>query len=320
MKSQIDLSIIVVAHSLKAFVHVCLSAVRASTDKLRKEIIYVDNASEDGTLAMIADEFPETITVASDVNLGFARANNVGYARASGEFVLLLNADAFVSETALQETVDFMAANLDVAAAGARLIRPDGQLQTSAHRFVTPWKYFLARMNWENEKVAWLRGINQPGWQDSTQLDCDWVPGCYLMARKSMLEQLDFFLHHDLFMYLDDVDICLRLKKLGGRVVRIPVDVVHVGGANVQAMQGAVIEGAQIKALHLESEFIYFRQNFSVVAVLLNYALMLFAALLRISKRVLFFQFDDQLANRWQDIRMGTKALLVTRFGKKPLR
>ena len=105
---EIDLSIIVVAYNVKELCDECFRAIRASKDTLRKEILFVDNGSVDGTADHVAEHFPEVTLIRSPTNLGFIRANNLAYTRAKGKYILMLNSDAFVLENTLQETVDFM--------------------------------------------------------------------------------------------------------------------------------------------------------------------------------------------------------------------
>ena len=107
---EIDLSIIVVAYNVKELCDECFRAIRASKDTLRKEILFVDNGSVDGTADYVAEHFPEVTLIRSPTNLGFIRANNLAYTRAKGKYILMLNSDAFVCENTLQETVDFMTA------------------------------------------------------------------------------------------------------------------------------------------------------------------------------------------------------------------
>ena len=149
----IDLSIIVVACSIKELVEECLIAVKRSQDRLHKEIIYVDNGSTDGTVEMIKEQFPDTILIESPTNLGFTRANNLAYPKVRGKYILLLNADAFVGTDSLQQSYDFMEQHPECGVLGCRLIIRDGTMQPSARYFPTPWKFFLTQAGLVNNWI-----------------------------------------------------------------------------------------------------------------------------------------------------------------------
>ena len=153
---EIDLSIIVVAYNVKELCDECFRAIRASKDTLRKEILFVDNGSIDGTADHVAKNFPEVTLIRSPTNLGFIRANNLAYKQAKGRYVLMLNSDAFVCENTLQETVDFMRQHPKTGVVGARLVGRDGVLQPSARHFPTPTQEF-PKSGWTARQSA-LRG------------------------------------------------------------------------------------------------------------------------------------------------------------------
>src|SRR5262250_1069569 len=97
-----DVSIIVVAWNVAHLVDECLASVRASQDGLRKQVLFVDNGSKDGTEELVRTKYPEVELIRSETNLGFIRANNLAYPRATGRYVLMLNSDAFVGPKTLE--------------------------------------------------------------------------------------------------------------------------------------------------------------------------------------------------------------------------
>ena len=211
----------------------CFRALRASKDTFRKEILFVDNGSVDGTPDYVAEHFPEVTLIRSPTNLGFIRANNLAYRQARGKYILMLNSDAFVSENTLQETVDYMRQHPETGVVGARLVGRDGVLQPSARYFPTPLKMFLNQVGLLS-KVPFLGPLDDLTWDHKSVRDCDWVVGCYLLARKDLVDATGFFLREDFFMYNDDNDLCLRIKRMGYRVTFYPVDCIHLGGANMK--------------------------------------------------------------------------------------
>jgi GT2 family glycosyltransferase len=315
---EIDLSIIVVAYSVKELVDECFTAVRNSTDNLLKEIIYVDNGSTDGSVEMVKEKFPEVVIIESPSNLGFIRANNLAYTKARGKYILMLNSDAFVGTESLQKTCDFMEQHTDCGVLGARLIGRDGKLQPSARYFFSPWQNFIVKMGWSNNNISWLKGVDNMQQDHSRILECDWVPGCYLLTRKKIVDEMGFFLRDDFFMYFDDIDICYRIKKKGWKVLFYPNDVIHLGGANMEKMDKITEKDLRVAKLHLESEYIYFRQNYNLLYVLLDFSLIILFNFSRILKKIFLFK-KKEIQEGWGNIAMATSILIKTRFGNKSI-
>ena len=257
---DIDLSIIVVAYNTKELCDECFRAIRASKDTLKKEILFVDNGSVDGTADHVAEHFPEVTLIRSPTNLGFIRANNLAYRQAKGKFILMLNSDAFVLENTLQETVDFMRQHPETGVVGARLVGRDGALQPSARYFPTPLKSFLNQLGLLG-KVPFVGPLDDLTWDHKSVRDCDWVVGCYLLTRKDLVDAMGFFLREDFFMYNDDNDLCLRIKRLGYKVTYYPVDCIHLGGATAKKMARTTKAGVQVEKFQIESQAIYYRKN-----------------------------------------------------------
>jgi N-acetylglucosaminyl-diphospho-decaprenol L-rhamnosyltransferase len=286
---EIDLSIIVVAYNVKELCDECFRAIRASNDTLVKEILFVDNGSVDGTADYVAEHFPEVTLIRSPTNLGFIRANNLAYEKAKGNYILMLNSDAFVCENTLQETVDFMRQHPETGVVGARLVGRDGVLQPSARYFPTPLKNFLQRVGLLG-KVPFVGPLDDLSWDHKSVRDCDWVVGCYLLTRKDLVDTMGFFLTEDFFMYNDDNDLCIRIKRLGYKVTFYPVDCIHLGGATAQKMTKT--KGKQVEKWQIESEAIYFRKNYHWGMVVWNLFFMELFDFLMLIKKLLFMKRD----------------------------
>lgn len=318
--SKIDLSIIVVACSVKELIDECFTAVKNSHDRLQKEIIYVDNGSTDGTVSMVKEKFPDVVIVESPVNLGFIRANNLGYPKARGKYILLLNSDAFIGQNTLQETYDFMEKHAECGVLGCRLVDRAGQMQPSARYFPTPWRIFLENMAWARPHIPFLRGLDDLQ-RDHTQIfECDWVPGCYILTRKEIIDRLDFFLREDFFMYFDDPDLCIRIKKKGWKVFFYPNDVIHLGGVNSAKLTEITEKGKQTEKYNLESEFLYFRKNHHVFYVLADFFFMVLVAMLRSLKKILLFRKQyPPFKKIWGHVALAWTILIKTHLGKIPI-
>jgi N-acetylglucosaminyl-diphospho-decaprenol L-rhamnosyltransferase len=229
----VDLSIVVVSWNVSGLLRRCLRSVEQSAglSGLQYEIIVVDNASTDGSVAMVGAEYPQVQLVANEKNVGFPAANNQGLARASGRYVLLLNPDTEVIEDALGRLVGFAEVNADVGVAGPMLLNPDGSIQESRRRFPTvgaalfesTWLQPYAPRRLLNRYYV----LDRPA--DEAQ-DVDWVSGAALLARRGAVERVGP-MDEGFFMYSEELDWCRRFKDAGWRVSYVPeARIVHHGG------------------------------------------------------------------------------------------
>ncbi len=316
---KIDLSIIVVACSAEELLEECFTALRNSNDTLHKEIIYVDNGSTDNSLKITRECFPEVVIVESPVNLGFIRANNLAYKHVSGEYVLMLNSDAFVGQDSLQESYDFMKQNQDCGALGVRLVDRQGNMQPSARYFPTPWNIFLCKFGIQNNDIPFLKGIDDLEKDHKQVFECDWVPGCFLLTTKEIIDDLGFFLREDFFMYFDDVDLCLRIKQKNWKVYYIPNDVIHLGGANSAKLTEITDKGKLIEKYNVEAEIIHFRKNYNLLVAFMDYFFSFLAELLKILMKMIFWSKKGTISQHLKRIRLISSIAFKTQFGKKSI-
>jgi GT2 family glycosyltransferase len=267
---ELDLSIIIVAWNVAELVDECLNHVYASEDGLQKEVLFVDNGSTDGTPELVEARYPDVEVIRAGSNLGFIRANNLAYPRAKGRYVLMLNSDAFVGPKTFERTVAFLDEHPEYGVVGCRLVGRDGTPQPSARNFPTPFRSFVTSLSLDR-RFRFLRGIDDLDQDVDAVTDCDWVSGCYLLARKRALDGLDAFLTDAFFMYNDDNDLCLRISRQGWKVACLPEKVVHIGGANADQLGDLTPGGRQVDALAVESTYIYYRRNYGVLRVLSQY-------------------------------------------------
>ena len=314
---DIDLSIIVVAYNVKELCDECFRAIRASKDTLTKEILFVDNGSVDGTADHVTKHFPEVTLIRSPTNLGFIRANNLAYRQAKGKFILMLNSDAFVTETTFQKTVDFMRQHPETGVVGARLVGRDGVLQHSARYFPTPLKTFLNQVGLLG-KVPFVGLLDDLTWDHESVRDCDWVVGCYLLTRKDLVDSMGFFLREDFFMYNDDNDLCFRIKKLGYKVTFYPVDCIHLGGATAKKMTTTSKTG-QVEKFQIESQAIYYRKNYHCGMVVWNLFLMELFDFLTLIKKLLFIKRHPPFKDLFGHMALVWSIHLKTSLGGKSI-
>ncbi len=313
--AKYDISIIVVAWNVKELLIECFDALRASTDTLKKQILLVDNGSVDGSADFIEEHYPEVTVIRSPTNLGFIRANNLAYKQAEGEYILMLNSDAFVYPDSLQTVYDFMEKTPECGVTGARLIGRDGVLQPSARYFPTPFKLFLQKCGLDG-KFPFVGPLDDLSWDHQSIRECDWVVGCFLLTRKRLVDQMGFFLREDYFMYNDDNDLCLRIKKLGYKVFFIPVDVIHVGGANVIKMKQTRGTDNQVLEYQIESQIIYFRKNYSLFKTFSNIFFTQLFYMAVLLKCLLTLRFRRISTDIWPKVLLVNRIFRKTGFGQ----
>jgi GT2 family glycosyltransferase len=225
------------------------------------EVIVVDNAGSDATAEQLPKDFPWVRLIASDTNLGFTRGNNVGYAESSGRFVYFLNPDTeldhgqtqqLAAAAALPPPHDSLhalyaaiAAAPDVGMVGPQLRYPDGERQGSVRRFPTPPTGFfestwLGRL-WRGN--PWSRRLHMADWPVDFRHDVDWLVGAAMLCRREALEAVRTPagpFDERFFMYSEELDLCLRLKREGWRVVYVPEAVViHYEGKSSEQASAA---------------------------------------------------------------------------------
>jgi GT2 family glycosyltransferase len=220
------LAIIIVSYN-------CREALRACLEQIPKwYVIVVENASTDGTAEMLRVEFPGVRLIENQQNLGFAAACNQGIAASDHPFVLLLNPDTLVTEAALQGLLNVMDTQPDVGACGPRILNSDGSPQASVRKFPTLRALACDELGLSTAfpRIRWLTGYRLSSWPLETTADVDQLGGSCLMLRRAALAQTGV-MDERFFMYFEEVDLCLRLRKAGWRVLYIyNVTIIHAGG------------------------------------------------------------------------------------------
>jgi GT2 family glycosyltransferase len=187
----------------------------------------VDNASGDGTAEMVAREFPEVRLTASERNLGFSAANNLGIRAGDAPQVLALNPDTRVTEGALERLCALLDARSEIGVCGPRLELPDGSFDHAARRsFPTPLSALghfsgLGRGEARGRIAAYRAPEVESG-------SIDAVNGAFMLMRRSALERVGLF-DEGYWMYMEDLDLCYRFRQAGWTVWYEPsATVIHV--------------------------------------------------------------------------------------------
>ena len=223
-----DVSAVIVSYNVRDLLVQCIASLRA--DGIDR-IVVVDNASRDGSAeaARLAD--PDVDVVALDTNVGFGSGANVGVARTTTPYVVILNPDLEVEPGATKALVDVLEREPDIGIAAPRIVTPDGRLYPSARTFpdmVDAAGHAFLHFVWRSNPFS--RRYKMADWDHETAADVDWVAGTHLVVRRSAWDQVGGF-DEGFFMYLEDVDLCWRLKAAGWRTRYEPAaQVVHAIG------------------------------------------------------------------------------------------
>lgn len=227
----LDLSIIIVSYNTKDLLRDCLLAVYRTVRGLSFEVVVVDNASADGSVEMVLVEFPNVRIISNDENLGFARANNQAIALVGGEFVLLLNSDAFLREHTIDKLIAYMREHPGVAVSGPKVLKVDGTLQSKGECFPYIVKSVIDLLRMATilgkEKLAEL--FPNYYWDENVSRPVDWLLGCCLMVRREVFDRVGL-LSEAFFFYGEETEWCYRVRRAGYEVIYVAdATVVHIG-------------------------------------------------------------------------------------------
>jgi GT2 family glycosyltransferase len=215
-----DLSIIIVNYNVKEFLQNLLNSISKASSNITKEIIIVDNASDDGSVEMIKEKFPAAQLMSNEKNLGFGKANNQALEIAKGKYVLLINPDTIVSEDTFVKLIEFFENNQEAGLAGCKILNPDGSLQLACRRsFPGPWTSFckvtgLSNL-FPNSKI--FARYNLTYLSEDKTYEVDAISGSFMMMRKEVYDKVGGF-DEEFFMYGEDLDLCYRIQKAGYKV------------------------------------------------------------------------------------------------------
>ncbi|WJW76296.1 glycosyltransferase family 2 protein [Thiohalobacter sp. IOR34] len=235
---SIKLSIIIVSWNCKGVLRDCLKSLDNARLDFRHEILVVDNASRDGTLDMVRVEFPKVDTIASDENLGFARANNLGIQQTTGEYILLLNPDTLIEQAeSISRLVEFLDQHPDISAAGCKLLHEDGRHQVGDAGYcptltsIAAHSLFIGKLFPGSIKSVYLPEVKHK----LQSLPVDWICGACFLFRRSLISKIGL-MREDIFMYGEDMEWCCRIRNQDMHIHYLPgVTITHIqGGTQAQ--------------------------------------------------------------------------------------
>lgn len=232
MKNLIDISVIIVEFNTAKILSDCLNSLSGQMKRLEEkksakvEVIVVDNASSDDSVKMVRNEFPWVRLVVNEENIGFSRANNQAARLSKGEFLLFLNSDTLLCEKSLENLWSFWQNHENAGVVGPKLLNPDGTSQPSVGSFPSLGVVSLM-LFWEH-----FFGSRMVRASFLEEKEVDWVMGAALMTKKEVWEKVGGW-DEAIFMYMDEVEFCYRIKKAGWPIFFYPeAEVIHLGRAS----------------------------------------------------------------------------------------
>lgn len=222
-------SVLIVTYASEDTIESCLSSALESAGHLggQVEFIVVDNASPDNTARIVEVKFPSVRLIRCDENIGYARAVNFGLRESSGKYVLILNADCILTADALPVLLSFAESNKRVGIVGPMLLNRDGTLQPSGRRAQGAIHILLSLMGMRGAVETSLLGR---GRNFLVPMDVEEVSGAAMFCRREVLMAVGG-MDERFFLYFEDVDLCMRVRGLGWRIVYCPMArIVHLHG------------------------------------------------------------------------------------------
>lgn len=232
-----QLSIIIVNYNVKYFLEHCLLSVFRACDGLEAEVLVVDNASNDGSVAMVQARFPQAVLIANTNNVGFAKANNQAVALAKGDYILYLNPDTILPEDCLHKCYAYMQAHPQAGALGCRLVDGKGAFLPESKRGFPSAAVAFYKISGLSGLFPRSRRFNQYhlGYLSEHETHAvDVLVGCFMFCRKSVIDQVGSF-DETYFMYGEDIDLSYRIKQAGFENVYFPeTTVIHYKGESTK--------------------------------------------------------------------------------------
>lgn len=211
------LSVVIVNRNLCGLLRQTLSALVEAGKNIDYEVFIFDNASADGSLKMIENEFPQFHIIASQKNVGFSKAYNEVVNLTSGQYILLINPEIKCSKKTIEHTIEFMDMHTDSGGLGVRMITPQGKFLPESNRglnssWITFFKLTGLVKFFPKSRIG---DRNRKDWVEEFQTsEVDFINGAFMLLRRSALNETGLF-DERFAMYGHDIDLSYRLKLAG---------------------------------------------------------------------------------------------------------
>ncbi|MBK9254047.1 MAG: glycosyltransferase [Saprospiraceae bacterium] len=233
-----DIGIVIVNYNVRNFLIQCLHSIRNSRlYGLKVEVWVVDNASVDGSVSMLKNDFPEINLIPNAENVGFSKANNQALRIINARYVLLLNPDTVLEEETLWKCYQFMQEESDCGAVGVRMIDGAGKFLPESKRAVPDiWNSFckLTYLSALFPKSKLFSGYNLGYLPEFESAEIEVLCGAFMFIKAETLEKTGL-LDEQFFMYGEDIDLSYRIIKSGSKIFYFPeTSIIHYKGESTK--------------------------------------------------------------------------------------
>ncbi|MGH1363086.1 MAG: glycosyltransferase [Calditrichia bacterium] len=231
------LSFVIVNYNVKEYLEQLLLSLERSLENISNEIIVVDNASVDDSVAHIRNRFPDVKMIASETNLGFGRANNLALEQVRGEYVVMINPDTVVQEDTFSKLLAFFESEPKADAATCKIINPDGSFAVDCrHSIPTPmiafWKVTGLSKLFPKSKLFARYNLTYLDPDETYPVPA--ISGSFMMVKKAVLDEIGYF-DERFFMYCEDIDLCHRINEAGHTIYYVPTtQIIHYKGESTK--------------------------------------------------------------------------------------
>jgi GT2 family glycosyltransferase len=234
-KNKPELAIVITNYNTKGLLDDCLKSIfKAEKPLTGLEVIVVDNNSKDGSRVMVRSKYPQVKLKYNRRNLGFAKANNQGFAMTKARYVLFLNSDTVITKYALVKPLKFLKNHPRVGIVTIRLYLKDGTIDYDNHRgYPTPWNSFcqMTRLTKIFPSSTFFNGYHL-GFRKINKIHTIPVAaGSFMLMPSKLFKEVGLW-DETYFFYGEDIDLCYRVNQMGYKIVYYPkVSTLHLRGA-----------------------------------------------------------------------------------------
>jgi GT2 family glycosyltransferase len=300
---------VIVSWNTRDILYDCLQSIIRETQR-PYEIIVVDNASSDGSAAMIEAKYPQVVLIANQENVGFAAAVNQGIKVAAGRYLLILNPDTVILAHAIDKMIAWYDdARPDVGCAGCQVLSADGSIYNTC--FTEPNPLNLLLLETGLHRLPGFGQHNYPGWDRLSERDVDVVAGMFLIIPRRVLDKVGL-MDEAYFVYVEEVDLCRRIRQMDFRCVFTPIArIIHYGDESTKQVR---------ELMHVQmqkSTLIYMRKYYGLIGFISGKAIFVASAVLKIAA-VPLFAMTSRSSEALTRATLARSSLMFQIFGVEP--
>jgi len=303
-----DVSIIYVNYKTGQLLIDSICSVKEHTKDIEYEIIVVDNASEDGSVDLIRNAFPEAKVIESSENLGFGRANNLGVSEAQGKKIFFLNPDTVLINNAVKILSDYLDDNPKAGVCGGNLIDGNKEPANSFSRSESSlFSEFLAIFyfrlpDFPHPSSYYYNFTEKP-------LKVKSIIGADLMVKKQVLEEVGTF-DPDFFMNGEEEDLCSRIRKHGYEIFSVPAaKILHYEG------RSSYVSASRLQLLN-ESHFVTYKKKYGEKGPRLLYRILWLKC---IARQLLFTLLRMKIKRKYWKNKRAVLGIAYKEYNKKSI-